>query len=307
MFGIALATLAVVGAVVSHQGHKAGEKQARKGIKEQKRLTRESVKIIDDAFAKVEAEYGPWIAPARKAFQQVGADIESGKYSMESFENDFLDPEGYGPPEQYQKQFDADAFSFEFNEDDPSYQWRLEQGQRALANQANASGMAGGGAYSKALIGYNQDMASQEYGAAFDRALRARGMDHEGERLRQSDQAMALDENYRNRAMRLDAAKSLFGQKLDARKFDYGTKMDFAKVGMDMQAGLSRARLTAASEQAGILSGLGSDVNDSYQAMGDRKRDTGDSFETSLYNIGSTATNARTYQALEEKSTLNNR
>jgi len=58
----------------------------------------------------------------------------------------------------------------QFNfEADPSYQFRLSEGMKALTNAAAARGMNRSGATIKALGGYNQNMASQEYGNAFNR------------------------------------------------------------------------------------------------------------------------------------------
>ena len=52
---------------------------------------------------------------------------------------------------------------------DPGYQFRLEEGQKALRNAAGARGGRQGGATMKALTRYNQDYASGEYGKAYDR------------------------------------------------------------------------------------------------------------------------------------------
>lgn len=58
---------------------------------------------------------------------------------------------------------------FAFSEDDPSYKWRLEQGQKALERSAAARGSVLGGGTLKALTRYAQGAASTEYQAAFDR------------------------------------------------------------------------------------------------------------------------------------------
>jgi hypothetical protein len=63
---------------------------------------------------------------------------------------------------------------FEFSEDDPSYQWRMQQGQKALERNRSASGMNQSGGTLKALTRYAQGLASTEYGAAFDRFERSR-------------------------------------------------------------------------------------------------------------------------------------
>lgn len=52
---------------------------------------------------------------------------------------------------------------------DPSYQFRLQQGQDAIQSGAAAQGGLLSGATLKALQGYGQDMASQEYSNAYNR------------------------------------------------------------------------------------------------------------------------------------------
>ena len=52
---------------------------------------------------------------------------------------------------------------------DPSYQFRLQQGQDAIQSSAAAQGGLLSGATLKALQGYGQDMASQEYQNAYNR------------------------------------------------------------------------------------------------------------------------------------------
>lgn len=52
---------------------------------------------------------------------------------------------------------------------DPSYQWRLAQGQRSLESSAAARGGLLTGQGAADITNYGQGAASQEYGAAFDR------------------------------------------------------------------------------------------------------------------------------------------
>ena len=52
---------------------------------------------------------------------------------------------------------------------DPGYAFRLQQGQQALERSAAARGMTLSGAQAKALQGYGQGMASQEYQNAYNR------------------------------------------------------------------------------------------------------------------------------------------
>jgi hypothetical protein len=64
-------------------------------------------------------------------------------------------------------------FSFkDFNlNDDPGYQFRMDQGQQALQRSAAAQGGALGGGALKAIARYGQDYASGEFNNAYNRAL----------------------------------------------------------------------------------------------------------------------------------------
>lgn len=59
---------------------------------------------------------------------------------------------------------------------DPGYQFRLEQGNAATTRAAAASGMTGSGAVLKALARFNQGVASDEYGARFNRLASLAGI-----------------------------------------------------------------------------------------------------------------------------------
>ena len=68
----------------------------------------------------------------------------------------------------------AKPFSMEDYKEDPGYQFRLAEGNRAIDKGALARGDFYSGGTGKALVEYNQDMASQEYGNAYNRLTRIR-------------------------------------------------------------------------------------------------------------------------------------
>lgn len=88
-------------------------------------------------------------------------------------------PPGPAAPElnipAYQQQAPF-AFNGENFEADPSYRWRVAQGTKAMENMASKMGNARGGNFMTALVDYGQKAGSQEYGAAFDRALQTDGI-----------------------------------------------------------------------------------------------------------------------------------
>lgn len=60
-----------------------------------------------------------------------------------------------------------------FTPDDPSYQWRMDQGMENLSRASAARGMLGSGNVLAELTNYAQGAASQEYSAQFNRLLGA--------------------------------------------------------------------------------------------------------------------------------------
>jgi len=58
---------------------------------------------------------------------------------------------------------------------DPGYQFRMRQGEQALQRQQSAGGRSMSGAALKEMGRYSQGLASQEYGAAYNRASSLRG------------------------------------------------------------------------------------------------------------------------------------
>lgn len=63
----------------------------------------------------------------------------------------------------------------QFSPNDPSYAWRFQQGQQAVERSAAAKGLLQSGNAAIELQQYGQGMASQEYGAQFNRTLSAMG------------------------------------------------------------------------------------------------------------------------------------
>ena len=91
-----------------------------------------------------QANQKPWLDAGTNAVNQMGA--------------------GMNPGGQFTQSFDASKFQA-----DPGYQFRLEQGQKALERAGAARGMSLSGSQLKGLTDYGQGMGSQEYSAAYNR------------------------------------------------------------------------------------------------------------------------------------------
>lgn len=87
---------------------------------------------------------------------------------------------------------------------DPGYQTRLQQGSGNLERQMAARGGMGSGAEKAALVGYGQDLASQEYQSQFDRLSKLAGVS-------QSDPAAAAGLQYKQNVAQAQGA-GILGQ-----------------------------------------------------------------------------------------------
>lgn len=83
----------------------------------------------------------------------------------------FSDPGTFNPgPAFSYKDFTAPQGQDVLN--DPGFQFRMDQGRKALEASAAGKGILRSGGTLKDLMSYGQNFASQEYGNVFDRALR---------------------------------------------------------------------------------------------------------------------------------------
>lgn len=78
-------------------------------------------------------------------------------------------PSQLNPFSSWTQQFVAPTAATEQN--DPGYQFRMQQGEDAITNQASALGTTGSGATGAALQRYGQDYASNEYNNVYQRQL----------------------------------------------------------------------------------------------------------------------------------------
>ena len=115
---------------------KTGAKAAKDAGKLQSDSSKYAADIAQKQFEQTRQDQMPWMDAGKKA---LGG----------------LDQMLYGDPSQFVN--------------DPSYQFRKQQGMDGIESSAAASGGLLSGAALKGLNRYNSDLASQEYGNAFNR------------------------------------------------------------------------------------------------------------------------------------------
>jgi len=139
-----------------------GARSARKAAETQAGATREGIAAQERMF---ERQLG-----LQEPFREAG--LEAQNMLMQELRNpsQYRASAGLSPAELAAEQFQFQA--------DPGYAFRLSEGLKALERSAAARGGLLSGGTGKALQRYGQDLASQEYGNAFqrfqaDRAARA--------------------------------------------------------------------------------------------------------------------------------------
>lgn len=116
----------------------------------------------EDAAAAQQQSAADAQAESRRQFDLTRADTAPYREAGVASLNDLR--AGLGPNGEFNRQFTMSDFQA-----DPGYQFRLQQGEQALNRSIAArSGVLSGGAV-KAGMQFNSGLASQEYGAAWDR------------------------------------------------------------------------------------------------------------------------------------------
>jgi hypothetical protein len=123
---------------------------------------------------------------------------------------------------------------------DPGYGFRLQEGLKALERSAAARGGLLGGGTGRALTRYGQEMASQEYGNAFNRAL----TEYNALRARESEEY--------NRLSGIAGTGGTTAQQINAAGQQYGTQAGNMLTGLATNLGNIGLNQAQIAGQAGI-------------------------------------------------------
>lgn len=201
---IAGAGASAAGSYFGGKAEEGGQKdmaaQLKKMLKFQKKVYAQQRKDIGefksgltDKKAEVKEAQEPWRVAGRQALGRVRQGMAEGRYGPGEFQ-----------------------FSFEDFQQDPSYQFRFDEQMRGLEQAGAARGKRLSGEQIKALQDRSGDLASQEYGNAYQRAIqehqlaRQAGMDEFGREMQVSGFGERADQNYAN------AIQGFSGQELQA-------------------------------------------------------------------------------------------
>lgn len=131
-------------AIGSITGSNKQAKAATQAANTQLEATREATKVQKDMYDQTRMDLMPYADAGRSSLSQLMGQMGPNGYFNQTYDG-------------------QDIYS------DPSYQFRLNEGLDAVQSGAAAQGGLLSGATLKALQGYGQDMASQEYQNAYNR------------------------------------------------------------------------------------------------------------------------------------------
>lgn len=166
---------AMVGAaVVGAAGSAYSSKQSSKAAKSQAQATDNASQMQWDMYDQTRKDLDPY----NKAGQNALSSLTSAANSTDKYVGSQFNYNGSSNPN-----YTSPEFNFE---ESPSYQFRKQQGMDGIQSQAAAGGGLLSGATLKALNSYNSDLASQEYGNAYNQYL-------QGEQLKQGQHQQAFN------------------------------------------------------------------------------------------------------------------
>lgn len=131
----------VIGAIT---GSNSQAKAAKSAANQQYQASKEATQVQKDMYDQTRKDLSPYAQAGTNALKQLMGGMGSNGQFMQEYSG-------------------QDIYS------DPSYQFRLQQGQDAIQSSAAAQGGLLSGATLKALQNYGQESASQEYGNAYNR------------------------------------------------------------------------------------------------------------------------------------------
>lgn len=132
---------AAIGLGASAIGANAQSKASKRAADAQVNATNQQIAHADRVLAQQREDQRPWREAGEAALKQLQAGIADGS-------------------------FDPKNFTFTA---DPGYQWRLDQGQKAIERGASARGNLFSAGTQAAIGAYGQDYASNEYDRAYNR------------------------------------------------------------------------------------------------------------------------------------------
>jgi hypothetical protein len=157
-----MAIFSALSGVISQQGAQAGGNMAASAANQ-------AAQMQQNEAMQARAALSPWVAAGGGAIGKVTNLLGLGtlKTNGGNFNTYGLDPAG---AKETQQQALADF------ETSPGYQFRMDEGSKALDRSAASRGLLRSGAQQKAITAFGQGIASEEYGNYMNNLFQAAGL-----------------------------------------------------------------------------------------------------------------------------------
>ncbi len=245
----------------------SGRNQARAALKAAQIQAEMQQKALDEnkrQFDTSQANLQPWLQTGQRALGSLESQLNSGAYNMPDYQAGTYDVgQAYDPGAA----FGYDKFQFNPGDlqNDPGYQFQLQQGTRALDQGAAARGGALGGNQARALTQYGQGLGAQSYGDAYTRALQGYqtnyGTAFNNYSMNNTNRQNAYNINQGNRqsAFNTNEANRLGGyqQNQQNRQQQFGRYSQLAGLGQQSAGQLGQLGANFANQQANAYGNIG--------------------------------------------------
>ncbi|MFH1740584.1 MAG: hypothetical protein ABIH23_16370 [bacterium] len=264
-----------IGAIGSSRAAKTQADAARAAALEQQKAAQRGIDWQSQLYGENKQQLDPYIGAGREATEALGG-LMGGEMNQRygSFEGM---PSGMDQFNANQAAFGpAGAFKasqFKMPEDwqtDPGYQFRMQQGQKALEASAAAKGGLMSGGTLKALTEYGQGMGAQEYQNIYNRNLDTWGAN---EQARLAGYGATGQERMADYARRQGSASDAYSQALQKYQTNLGA---FTGQNMDIYnryMGISGQGQQAAQNLAQLGQGYGSNIQNALTGGASRSAD----------------------------------
>lgn len=251
---MAPAAAILIGAGISALGNMAANKiNANAQESNSKRLSAASQQALEEYKRAYEQSFGP--GSYNDQTQGMGLD------AAQAYQQMLNNPELWNEYITGDRAYVApDAFSFNAEDlyKDPSYAWRLKQGQDALSQTQVAGGLNLSGAAAKQMNDWTQNEASKEYSAAYKRANDQYNADRTFDYTKWLNEAQQY---YTNLTNQLQGQNNLMNKGVSANTNQAVALQGLAGNTSDSIAQIAAAMNNANNANAGFLSSTVGDLS----------------------------------------------
>ena len=226
---------------------------AEKAAEQQAQAMREAAQLQQQQYNQTRQDLSPYMQAGNQALGSLTSMLSSGQFNPTMSANGAMQyaqglPQyqsfGISPMQQYQTA--SQPLNVDITQD-PSYKTRMQAGLDAIEGSAAARGGLFSGATGKALTQYGQDLASQEYANAYNRAALER-------QNQQQAYNTAYGQNLQDQQQAYNQAYQTAG--LQSGLYNQGVQNELAQQGQlyNQYSGIA----SMGQQAAGALGGYGS-------------------------------------------------